>query len=203
MTPSIRRSTITRAFGGDARREWFECNQRPNYKHFFCASARAQPFAPTRVGDRGLILFSPAWIDAASDEEGRIFHAFVSTNHSAQRDTEMNYIGDYTKVPLLQTQMEWSLLPLKRAWLNRLWSLRTPMGRALFTRIKLRDFLKREPSVAEVQGRMQDAPAIEIQWQKLSAAFKSGQEKIQAVGIKCEGYNAHLASIILMENNEM
>ncbi|KAH9041387.1 hypothetical protein EDB85DRAFT_1476668 [Lactarius pseudohatsudake] len=181
MTPSIRRSTITKAFGGDARREWFECNQRPNYKHFFCASARAQPFAPTRVGDRGLMLFSPA----------------------AQRDTEMNYIGDYTKVPLLQTQMEWSLLPLKRAWLNRLWSLRTPMGRALFTRIKLRDFLKREPSVAEVQGRMQDAPAIEIQWQKLSAAFKSGQEKIQAVGIKCEGYNAHLASIILMENNEM
>ncbi|KAH9024422.1 hypothetical protein EDB84DRAFT_1440683 [Lactarius hengduanensis] len=207
MTPSIRRSTITRAFGGDARREWFECNRRPNYKHFFCADARAQPFAPTRVGDRGLMLFSPAWIDAASDEEGQIFHGFVSTSHG-ERDTKVNYIGDYTKVPLLQTHVEWSLLPLKcqRAWLNRLSSLclRTPMGRALHIRIKLREILKREPSVAEVQGRMQDAPAIEvIQWQKLSAAFKSGKEKIQAVGIKCGGYNAHLASIILMENNEM
>ncbi|KAH8981464.1 hypothetical protein EDB86DRAFT_2975785 [Lactarius hatsudake] len=210
MTPSIRRSTISKAFGGDARREWYECNLRPNYKHFFCADTRAQPFAPTHVGDRGLMLFSPAWIDAASDEEGRIFHAFVSTSHGAQRDrdTKMNYIGDYTKVPLLQTHVEWSLLPSKcqRAWLNRLSTLclRTPMGRALHTRIKLRDILKREPSVAEVQRRMQDAPAIEeVQWQKLSAAFKSGKEKLQVVGIKCEGYNAHLASIILMENNAM
>ncbi|KAH8992345.1 hypothetical protein EDB92DRAFT_1857358 [Lactarius akahatsu] len=206
MTPSIRRSSISKAFGGDARREWFECNRRPNYKHFLCADgARAQPFAPTRVGDRGLMLFSPAWFDAASDEEGQIFHAFVSTNHRAQRDTEMNYVGDYTKVPLLQTHMEWSLLPLKcqRAWLNRLFSSRTPMGHTLYTRIKLRELLKREPSVAEVQGRMQDAPVIEIQWQKLSAAFKSGKEKLQVVGIKCEGYNAHLASIILMEDKNM
>ncbi|KAH9170587.1 hypothetical protein EDB89DRAFT_1977447 [Lactarius sanguifluus] len=206
MTPSIRRSGISKAFGGDARREWFECNLRPDYKLFFCADARAQPFAPTHVGDRGLMLFGPAWIDATSDEEGRIFHAFMSTSHGAQRDAKMNYIGDFTKVPLLQTHMEWSLLPSKcqRAWLNRLFSLRTPMGRALHTRIKLREILKREPSVAEVLGRMQDAQAVEdIQWQKLSAAFKSGKEKIQVVGIKCEGYNAHLASIILMENKDM
>ncbi|KAH9070759.1 hypothetical protein EDB83DRAFT_362284 [Lactarius deliciosus] len=210
MTPSIRRATISKAFGGDARREWFKGTLRPNYKYFFCADTRAQPFAPTHIGDRGLMLFNPALVDTASDEEDHIFHAFVPTSHGAQKDTKMKYVGDYTKVPLPQTNMEWSLLPRKcqRAWLNRLSTLclRTPtdMGRALCTRIKLRDLLGREPSVAEVQGRMQDAPAIEeVQWQKLSAAFNSGKEKLHVVGIKCEGYNAHLASIILMENNEM
>ncbi|KAI9444558.1 hypothetical protein H4582DRAFT_1909730, partial [Lactarius indigo] len=101
MTPRIRRPTITKVFGGDARREWFECNLKPNYKYFFCADLGTQPFVPTRVGDRGLVLIGPAWDDETQDEEGHIFHAFVSAD--ASKSGRMNYVGDYTKVPLLQT----------------------------------------------------------------------------------------------------
>ncbi|KAH9057665.1 hypothetical protein EDB87DRAFT_1629782 [Lactarius vividus] len=202
MTPSVRRIVISKTFGGNARQEWFECNLRPNYKYFFRADASAQPFAPTHVGDRGLVLFGPDWNDAAQDEEGRIFHVFVSAG--TPKCPTMNYVGDYTKVPLLRTNMEWSLLPQKcqRAWLKRLLCSTTPTGRALHARIELRDILKREPSVAEVRGRLQDGQVIEdIRWQKLSAVFKSGEEKLQVVGIKCERYDAHLASIILVNKD--
>ena len=113
MTPRISRSTLSNIFfGGSARpTEWLEsrCDLRPDYKYFFCADASAQPFAPTCIGDRGLVVFDPAWTDAPQDdEEGRIFHTFVS----APKGALLNYVGDYTKVPHLQQHIEWSLLPM-------------------------------------------------------------------------------------------
>ena len=62
-------------------------------------------------------------------------------------------------------------------WLKRLYNLKSSAGRALRARIRLRDILKREPSVAEVRGRLQDGPVKEtLQFRELSAAFRSGEE---------------------------
>ncbi len=111
MTPRIQRSTLSKIFGRFARLEWPECDLRPNYRHFFCAEVVAQPFAPTCIGDPGLVVFGPTWTasDAPQDdEENRVFHAFVSAPNGAL----LNYVGDYTKVPILQTHIEWSLLPM-------------------------------------------------------------------------------------------
>ncbi|KAI9453547.1 hypothetical protein BJY52DRAFT_1288567 [Lactarius psammicola] len=204
MTPGISRTTFSKIFGGFARSEWLECDSRPHYQHFLCADLIAQPFAPTHVGNRGLIIFFPAWADAPQDddEEGRIFHAFVSARPMSAL---MKYVGDYTKVPLLQNNIQWSLLPpnCRRRWLKRLYSSRSSAGRAFRVRIKLRGILKREPSVAEVRERLRDGPVGEIPWRELLAALNSGEERHPSenagYGIKCERYNAHLA-VILSEN---
>ncbi|KAH9008943.1 hypothetical protein EDB83DRAFT_2322898 [Lactarius deliciosus] len=91
---SIEQSTISKAFGGDVRHKGTAIFTSPHWK-------------------RGLMLFGPTWIDVASDKEGQTFHTFVSTSHSVKRDAKINYVGSYTKVLLLQTHIEWSLLPSK------------------------------------------------------------------------------------------
>ncbi len=61
--------------------------------------------------------------------------------------------------------------------MKRLYGSMSSAGRALRARIKLRDKLKREPSVAEVRGRLQNGPVKErVRWRELSAAFESGEE---------------------------
>lgn len=168
--------------------EWPQCDQDADYKFFFCAGTSAQPFAPTSVGDRGLVLFGPTWAD---DDEGRRFHAFVST---PKGHALLKYVGDYTKVTLPRENIEWSLLPktvspdllrvglmshvtqCQEIWLKRLYISTTPAACTLRARVKLRDLLKREPSFAEVQGRLQDERVKGLRWRELSDAFKSGKE---------------------------
>ncbi|KAI9455245.1 hypothetical protein BJY52DRAFT_1280855 [Lactarius psammicola] len=195
MTPRIPRATLFKIFGGYSKAEWFECDLRPSYRHFFCADFIAQPFAPTHVGNRGLVLLSPESTDASSqDEEGRIFHAFMSARaHSAP----LHYLGDYTKIP--PQDIAWSLLPkaCQYAWLKRLHTSGVTAARTVRVRIRLRDTLKREPSVVEVQRGLQNRVFDDkIRWKEILEAFKSGEEKMRFVGIKCERYDAHLAAII-------
>jgi hypothetical protein len=73
----------------------------------FFAKVIAQPFAPTSTGDCGLALLEPAWVDAQDDEGSRLFNVFMT----AMDSTLLDYIGDYIRVPLRRTTIDWSLLP--------------------------------------------------------------------------------------------
>ena len=107
-TPEIPRCILSKIFGPYALSEWSECDLQKNYKHLFCYSPRAQPFAPTSTGHQGLALI-PEWTQ--DDEEGPIqFHAFMS-GPAGMSLSPLKYMGDYTKVPLLQKTIQWSLLP--------------------------------------------------------------------------------------------
>lgn len=108
-TPRISRTIISRIFGSFGRSEykseWPKCDSR-DYKSFFIADLLAQPFAPASIGHQGLALLFPEW---ASDDDEDMFHAFVAVKMGG---TALEYMGDYTKVPLLRKTIEWSLLPV-------------------------------------------------------------------------------------------
>lgn len=111
-TPRVSRSTFSKIFGAFGHKsEWFTCDSPlEGYKSFFLADLLAQPFAPTSIGHQGLALLFPAWTH--DNEEGHIFHAFVSATKGGARRALWEYKGDYTKVPLRQKTIDWSLLPV-------------------------------------------------------------------------------------------
>jgi hypothetical protein len=107
-TPKLSLSTFARIFGGLLVRDWVKRRQG-DYKQFLYSKSTAQPFGPTSIGGRGLALLGPAWIDAQGDEGGfTIFHVFVTVGEA---EGPMEYMGDYTIVPLQQpAHIDWSLL---------------------------------------------------------------------------------------------
>jgi hypothetical protein len=111
-TPKVSQSTITRIFGSRLRSDWVQC--RGDYKQLFYAKPTVQPFGPTSIGGPGLALLGPAWIDTQNHEESfTLFHVFVAASLGKGRGapmTAMEYMGDYTIVPL-QQHIDWSLLP--------------------------------------------------------------------------------------------
>ena len=109
-TPKLTQEAFTRIFRGRMDRDWVQC--RGDYNQFFHAKRTSQPFGPTSIGGRGLALLSPAWVDAQGQEEGfNLFHVFVTASVEDGYHTPMEYMGDYTIVPLQQPEhVDWSLL---------------------------------------------------------------------------------------------
>jgi hypothetical protein len=198
QTAKVWRSDLHKIFGGSSNVEWVQCNRQEAYTRMFCAKITAQPFTPTSTGSGGLVLFEPAWADTPHVWED-IFPVFISSS-TARGDTPLAYMGDYRKATLPQKDIDWSLLPeiCKSTWLKRFYSLKSPAGRALRARIRLRKALKREPSVSEVREGLQISRSKGVlKWNEIKAAFEKGEEKMQVMGIQCERYDSFLAGILL------
>jgi hypothetical protein len=111
-TPKIPWKFFTRVFGGAPYCERPSTRKVPGYERcFICTVNVAQPFAPTRVGEPGVILLRP---DAVLLEDTKdTFHVLVDP--SAGKRTELQYCGIYTKVRtryIMEVQPdEWHALP--------------------------------------------------------------------------------------------
>lgn len=134
-----------------------------------------QPFAPTRVGEPGLILFPPDVV-LLEDTKDK-FHVLVDS--SVRYMTELRYCGVYTKVQthyIMEVQPdEWYALPeqvinlsatlslsptnvtqCRAKWLKRIW--RQGQGISVTgvqARCCLRQKLGSEPSPAEIEECLQ------------------------------------------------
>lgn len=93
----------------------------------------------------------------------------------------------------------------------------TSAGRALRARVRLRNVLKREPSVSEVRDGLEiSCSKNKPKWQELRTAFEKGEEvrpehtispfvaknsdvlqKMQVIGIQCKRYDSFLAGNLL------
>ena len=104
-TPNIPWKTFTWVFGGGVYCERPMCKKVPEYENFVCTSNLTQPFAPTRIGEPGVIFSFPgaALLDT--------FHVLVDLG---KKKTELRYCGIYTKVqiPFQVKVYEWSAMPI-------------------------------------------------------------------------------------------
>jgi hypothetical protein len=109
ITPRMLRLTLSRIFGpfGNAFKTEWPTRDSEDYNSLFVTDQVAQPFAPTSIGHRGLAIICPGWTQ--DDDEGHIFHTFVAVPKGSDL---LEYMGDYTKVPLDRKTIEWSLLPV-------------------------------------------------------------------------------------------
>ncbi|KAI0253229.1 hypothetical protein BJV78DRAFT_221534 [Lactifluus subvellereus] len=106
-TPDIGWSTFTNLFGGRKKAEWPDCHRNPGYKNFLCANIRAQPYTPTLPGQPGLVLRIPTTIFTPQGDYSSTVHVLSCP----QDGTILNYLGEYTRVPLPEVQIEWCDLP--------------------------------------------------------------------------------------------
>ena len=111
-TPKMPWKTFTWVFGGIEYCERPLARKVSAYEEsFICTVNVTQPFAPTRVGEPGVILLRP---DAVLLEDTKdTFHVFVDP--SAGNRTKLQYCGIYTKVQtpyIMEVQPdEWHALP--------------------------------------------------------------------------------------------
>ena len=105
QTPNIPWKTFTSVFGGLPYCERPMCKKVPEYENSVCTSNLTQPFAPTRIGEPGVIFSFPgaALLDT--------FHVLVDLG---KKKTELRYCGIYTKVqiPFQVKVYEWSAMPI-------------------------------------------------------------------------------------------
>jgi hypothetical protein len=107
-TPDISWWTFSQVFGGSPHTERPVCKRVPGYDtgHFLCANTCAQPFAPTGIGEPGVIFSSP---DASLDDT---LHVFVGPSKDRFRGS-LKYCGIYTvaHAPREVQIDEWHMLP--------------------------------------------------------------------------------------------
>lgn len=109
QTPDIAWKIFASLFGGQVFSERPTGQKVTGYGRgsFLCPHYITQPFAPTRIGEPGVILSPP---DAAL--VGDIFHVFFDPS-PVERKTELLYCGLYAKVhgPMNVQIDEWHSLP--------------------------------------------------------------------------------------------
>ena len=106
-TPVMGWSAFTNLFGGRVRTEWMDCDKIPEYKNFFYATMRAQPFAPTFPGQPGLLLCLPATLSTPPGNDG----STISMLSSSLGGGHLKYLGEYARRPLPDVQIKWDDLP--------------------------------------------------------------------------------------------
>ncbi|KAH9960335.1 hypothetical protein BGW80DRAFT_933341 [Lactifluus volemus] len=193
-TPNIGWSAFTNLFGGRARTEWMDCGKIPEYNNFFCATMRAQPFAPTFRGQPGLLLCLPTTLSTPPGNNS----STISMLSCSLGGGYLKYLGEYARRPLPEVHVKWNDLSptCRRAWAHRLSTSSVLAVRALRTRVKLRNERNREPSAAEVEQHLLGGRRVEILQRDITAAFRKGEEKLMFLGIQCTGYDSKLATVI-------
>jgi hypothetical protein len=108
QTPNIPWKALTGIFGGQVYAERPTGRKVPGYQTL-CLSRCTQPFAPTRIGEPGVIISPP---DTALS--GDVFHIFVDPS-TGEKKVELQYCGLYTKAhePMGVQLDEWHRLPEK------------------------------------------------------------------------------------------
>ena len=106
-TPGIPWKTFTNLFGGTLYAERPVGKTVPGYERFLCTNDEAQPHAPTRPGEPGVILSPPG---AASLD---IFHVLVDPSPGGKKTASaLQYCGIYRTVQSMEVQVdEWHALP--------------------------------------------------------------------------------------------
>lgn len=202
-TPDIPWLTFTRVFGGNMFSERPMAQKVPAYRgSFLCTNELTQPFAPTRVGEPGVIMFFPGTVLLEDTKE--TFHVLVDPSIRAR--TKLQYCGIYTKVRtpyMMEVQPdEWHALPswCRREWLKRLWRLKVGVVHA---RCSLRKKLGSEPSPAQIQEWLikYSNGSEEVRGKTVLRNFDSGEEKFGFEVIKCVGYDVKLAKLIRNATN--
>lgn len=202
-TPEMPWKTFCRTFGGWLHAERPMGKRVPGYDtgNFVCANKTAQPFAPKRIGEPGVILFSPG--TALLEDTKDTFHVLVDL--SLRTKTKLRYCGIYTKVhaPYMEVQVdEWYKLTkqCRRELLERFRRLKVGDVHA---RCSLRKRLGSDPSPAEIREWIQKyhRGTEVMEYKALRTAFDSGTEKFGFEVIKCVGYDTKLAKLIRQETN--
>ncbi|KAI0281225.1 hypothetical protein BGY98DRAFT_959328, partial [Russula aff. rugulosa BPL654] len=185
-TPGIKWTTFVKLFGGALNSEWPQCSKVPGYEDFACTTVSAQPFMPLVPGKPGLLLQLPAVIEAPqSNHDKSTFHIFSTMQTVADCITGESI----QKFPFLKSNSH------GQKWFRRV-GFRNWYARAIRARIELRNKIKREPSASEVQAYMLHQFTDQITYKDISAAFRSGEEKLTVVGIECMEYDSHLATMV-------
>ncbi|KAI9443155.1 hypothetical protein H4582DRAFT_1922771 [Lactarius indigo] len=200
-TPSIPWLTFQRAFGGFLYSERPTANKIKAYAgSFLCTNKITQPFAPTCVGEPGVILFHPGMVLLEDAKE--TFHVLVDP--SMGRRTELQYYGIYTKVHIpyiLEAQPdEWHALPglCRKDWLKRMWTRGADDVKARSNLRKKSKKFSSELSPAEIQEwlRKYHNGFVTEEKHAIPNSFNSGAEKLGFEVIKCVGYDVKLAKLI-------
>ncbi|KAF8492748.1 hypothetical protein F5888DRAFT_870031 [Russula emetica] len=189
-TPGISWTLFCNTFGG-MKSEWPGCSKESGYEDFLCTIPVAiQPFMPLDTGKPGLVLRLPT-VTESSQNDKSTFHVLTTMPQGGA----LYYRGKYAKIPLPQLQFKWKTLPprFKERWIRRTLG---PAKRALRARIELRNIQKREPAAAEVEEYSKLHFKDHVTFKQVSAAFKSGDEKMIVEGIYCTAYDSQLATII-------
>jgi len=114
------------------------------------------------------------------------------------QDDLLYYQGQYTRDHLRQIRVSFCDLPAacRDAWIVRISSGRKRTHATVRARIKLRNELGREPSVAEIQEYLLHHPTAPATRKAVSAALRAGEETMLCDGIYCTTYDSNLATII-------
>ncbi|KAN0117986.1 hypothetical protein V8E52_005573 [Russula decolorans] len=189
-TPGIGWLTFCQTFGGRKRSEWPKCSRKSGYEDFLCADVTVQPFVPLDYGKPGLVLQLPAVTESSRNDKST-FHVFTTMPQGGT----LYYRGKYAKIPVPQLQFKWENLPreFQERWIRR---AQLPAMRTLRARITLRNIQKREPAAAEVEEYSRLHFKDQMTFRQVSAAFRSGAEKMIVNGIYCMAYDSQLATII-------
>jgi len=190
--PGIGFTTFSKKIRARWWSEWGVSEMIPGYKKYLCADLVAQPYVPMAPGNPGIVIRPPITVWTAQDDD-RMFHVFSRT----QSRDNLEYRGEYTTVPDIQIEFDWSDLPYhvrmlkarhvsgydsdivmecRDGWLKRFSSTSPPASRALRARIKLRNELKREPSTTEVLEFLRSRSNDGLLYKDISAAFRANEE---------------------------
>ncbi|KAF8274345.1 hypothetical protein EI94DRAFT_852065 [Lactarius quietus] len=189
-TPDIPWPTFTSIFGGSLHSERPICRRVPGYNkgNFICADNIAQPFAPKRIGEPGVILFAPG-LELLEDIKDT-FHVLVDSS-AGPRKTRLRYCGVYTKVrtPYMEVAFhEWRSLSAEcRVKLLRNFERSRPVrdAHARSTLRKRNNFVS-HPSLAEIHEwtRKYNEGSEIMERGAIREAFNSGAEVSSQLGCR-------------------
>jgi len=168
-----------------------------------CLDNIAQPFAPMRIGEPGVILFAPGTVLLEDTRE--MFHVLVNSSVRGKK-TKLRYCGTYTRVraPYMDSEVEideWHALSdqCRLKLLKQL--LRTTVSN-IHARCSLR-MRKRlasgpDPSPAEIREwtRKYRQGYEKVEPKAFRNSFDSGLEKFGFEVIKCVGYDVELVGLV-------
>ncbi|KAI9453553.1 hypothetical protein BJY52DRAFT_1288610 [Lactarius psammicola] len=198
-TPDIPWTAFTNIFGGNLHCERPKGTRVPGYMgNILCANNLTQPFAPTCIGEPGVILSLPG--SALVEDTGERFHVLVDWSVEGKK-TKLRYYGIYTVYsPYVEIQIDdWYSLP-KQCRNRLLRQLGVSKVGALHARCNLRKRLGTAsiPSPAEIDEwvRSFDRGSEVREYGALRHSFDSGMEKLGFEVIRCVGYDVKFAELI-------
>ncbi|KAI0253226.1 hypothetical protein BJV78DRAFT_1195128 [Lactifluus subvellereus] len=215
QTPDINGRCFTKTFGGNP------VHERPNLPdgNIVLVNPQVQIYAPDSLGKPGLLFLTSNTIPIEFTRE--TFHIFLTVSGPISMVNRHRYLGTYTRVPILRTTLgvdEWSALPpsvsnldfcvhrwgtlsclmpckYRHRLASRIHCLYSPDGRVLHARVSLRRRHGREPSLDEIEEwlKVNTERRQGISQAAVTAAFNSGEEKMEFEVVRCVGYDVNIA----------